>query len=84
MFFRRHTITTAQQLGLRGWVRNDPDGAVVGEAAGDQALLDSFTAFLHQGPPAAKVELVSITPVESPSPGLDELPLPFALRKHAA
>lgn len=60
-------------------MRNDPDGAVVGEAAGVHDKINTFTSFLHQGPPAAVVKEAKIT--VSPLPE-DELPWPFALRKH--
>ena len=32
--FRQTTVQQANALGLRGWVHNEPDGSVSGEAAG--------------------------------------------------
>ena len=32
--FRKSTLQQAHDLNLRGWVRNEPDGSVSGEAAG--------------------------------------------------
>lgn len=34
VMFRQSTVQQANTLGLRGWVKNEPDGSVSGEAAG--------------------------------------------------
>lgn len=34
VMFRKSTLQQAHNLDLRGWVRNEPDGTVSGEAAG--------------------------------------------------
>ncbi|MEB3322252.1 MAG: acylphosphatase [Synechococcaceae cyanobacterium] len=43
-------------LGLGGWVRNRPDGAVELEAEGPPARLEELLAWCEQGPPAARVD----------------------------
>jgi len=48
--FRRFAAREAQDLGLAGWVRNDRDGTVHGEAEGTEAPLMAFRARLAQGP----------------------------------
>lgn len=53
--FRMATRRVAQSLGLRGWVRNELDGSVHVVAEGDEAALRKLLAFLHEGPPAARV-----------------------------
>lgn len=53
--FRMAARRIAQSLGLRGWVRNERDGSVRLVAEGDEAALRKFLAFLHEGPPAARV-----------------------------
>lgn len=58
VYFRASTEEKATELGLTGWVRNREDGRVEGVACGDQNTLDEFTAWLHQGPPLAKVDNV--------------------------
>jgi len=40
--FRAFVQRTARQLGLTGWVRNNPDGSVSGYAEGEQGLLVEF------------------------------------------
>lgn len=55
VFFRASTRERALDLGLSGRATNLPDGRVDVIAEGDAAALD---AWLHQGPPAARVESV--------------------------
>ena len=56
--FRHFTRTTAQQHGLTGWVRNEPDGSVRLEAEGPQADLESLLDAVHSGPQSARVDSV--------------------------
>ncbi len=53
--FRVASRRIAQSLGLRGWVRNEMDGSVRVVAEGEEATLRKFLAYLHEGPPAARV-----------------------------
>lgn len=55
VFFRQSTREQAMLLGITGWVRNLPDGTVEGRATGDEGLLETFRAWLKQGPVAATV-----------------------------
>jgi acylphosphatase len=56
--FRWWARQTASKLGLRGRVRNEPDGSVWVEAEGDGARLDQFERLLKTGPPGAVVRQV--------------------------
>lgn len=58
VFFRQSTARVAGDLGLRGWVRNLPDGRVEAIAEGPAEALDRLLAFCHEGPPAARVDRV--------------------------
>lgn len=60
VFYRASTHEEAQRLGLKGFVRNEPDGSVYIEAEGDGAVLDALVAWCKQGPPAARVSNVEI------------------------
>lgn len=53
--FRAFVRREALRLGLAGWVRNEPDGSVAIEAAGDPASLAELETVVRQGPPAARV-----------------------------
>lgn len=57
--FRAAAQQTARSLGLKGWVRNCPDGCVELVACGNAAQLDALEAWLAKGPPEARVTGVS-------------------------
>jgi|TARA_B100001964_G_scaffold152186_1_gene167534 acylphosphatase len=53
--FRWFTRERALTLGLTGYVRNLPDGAVETVAEGPTAALDEFVSHVHHGPPMSRV-----------------------------
>ena len=59
VFFRASAQRKAQELGLAGWVRNEPDGSVMAEAEGDAESLDAFIQWCKQGPAHAVVSKVT-------------------------
>jgi acylphosphatase len=56
--FRAYVYRRARARGLRGWVRNRPDGTVECVAEGPRRELDALLAELREGPPAANVKRV--------------------------
>ena len=60
VYYRAATAAQAQQLQMRGLVRNLPDGRVEVIAAGDDAAQRELAAWLWRGPPAARVDAVQI------------------------
>ena len=73
--YRRWAASKALSLGLSGWVRNLPSGAVEVQAQGDPEALDELEALLGEGPAAARV--ARVTSVEKPPEGDEE---PFRIR----
>ncbi len=61
VFFRASTAQRAKQLGINGWVRNEPDGTVHILAVGSPIALQAFIDWCHQGPPHAEVKRVTVT-----------------------
>ena len=61
VFFRASTRDVAQNLGLLGFVRNEPDGSVYIEAEGPDPNLDLFIAWCKKGPDRARVDEVSVS-----------------------
>jgi hydrogenase maturation protein HypF len=60
--FRPFVHRTANQLGLRGWVRNDSQGVLL-RAVGDPADIDRLVVALREQPPtAARVAAVETQP----------------------
>jgi len=53
--FRYYTRLRARELGLAGWVQNLPDGRVEVCVEGQPALVAEMLAWLHRGPPGARV-----------------------------
>lgn len=53
--FRYNTLKKANQLGLRGWVRNVIDGSVEVLAVGSEDKMDEFHKWLHKGPMLSRV-----------------------------
>lgn len=59
--FRFATQQQAQRLGVDGYVQNLPDGSVEIHAQAPESALETFIAWCHQGPPAARVERVAVS-----------------------
>lgn len=58
VFFRDSTRQKAQELGITGIVKNEPDGSVYIEAEGPERKLHALVAWCHEGPQYAEVEKV--------------------------
>ena len=61
VFFRASTKHTADHLGIRGEVKNLPDGSVWIAAEGEESVVEAFIAWCRQGPPLAKVTDINVT-----------------------
>jgi acylphosphatase len=58
VFFRARARDAARRLGLRGWVRNLPDGAVETMARGPGGAIAEYLGWCRRGPAAARVNRV--------------------------
>ena len=58
VFFRAFVSGWAEELGLSGYVRNLPGGAVEVRAEGERRQLTKLVSYLWVGPDAARVEKV--------------------------
>jgi acylphosphatase len=58
--FRAFVLRHAEETGLRGVVRNAPDGTVECVIEGPQAEVDAMIAQLHSGPMHARVDRVDV------------------------
>lgn len=61
VFFRASTKEVADNLGIRGEVKNLPDGNVWIAAEGEEPVLETFIAWCRQGPPGATVTAIEVT-----------------------
>lgn len=67
--FRAFVLRHAHALGVCGYARNQADGSVEVVAAAGEAALEALERRLWQGPLAARVESVEVTPLAVPPPG---------------
>lgn len=58
--YRAFAHAAALKCGVRGGVRNLPDGTVEAEAEGEREAIEVFVECLRAGPPQAKVERVHV------------------------
>ena len=56
--YRLATKAVADQLGVRGFIKNEPNGDVFIAAEGDKATLEMFLDWCHEGPEHAIVSSV--------------------------
>ena len=60
VFFRDSVRQKAEELGIKGFVRNEPDGAVYIEAEEPEETLEKLVNWCWEGPEPAKVDKVEI------------------------
>ena len=65
VWFRASTKQKAEQLGLKGWVRNTHNGCVEAVFQGDKNQVDEMIDWCHQGPPLAVVQKVDLLKKQS-------------------
>lgn len=53
--YRYYTQNVAQSSGIRGWIKNLPDGSVECLAAGEAPVLEMFEKKIRKGPPLSRV-----------------------------
>jgi acylphosphatase len=58
--FRYFVLNRARAAGLRGWVRNCPDGSVECLAEGPRPILEALVEDLRSGPRSARVTEVEL------------------------
>lgn len=60
VFYRASTKNMAEQLGLKGWVRNTSDGRVEALFEGDETTVKDMISWCHKGPRSAEVSDVTV------------------------
>ncbi|ABA57400.1 Acylphosphatase [Nitrosococcus oceani ATCC 19707] len=66
VWFRASTKEKAMELGVRGWVRNLPDGRVEALLQGEAEAVEALKKWLWRGPTLAQVVDVQSEMVEIP------------------
>ncbi|HDI31346.1 MAG: acylphosphatase [Thermoprotei archaeon] len=60
VFFRATMKEVADSLGVKGWVRNLPDGRVEAVLEGPEDKVNDVIKWAHKGPRMARVERVEV------------------------
>jgi len=76
VFFRVTAQEIADRLNIKGFVRNEKDGAVYIEAEGTDENLEKFSRWCKDGPENAQVEKIKVT--EGPLKNFSEFGRDFA------
>ncbi|HET6990164.1 MAG TPA: acylphosphatase [Bacteroidia bacterium] len=63
VFYRASTEKIATQIGLAGFVRNEPDGKVYIEAQGNEKQLAELVKWCKRGPDKARVDEIITTEI---------------------
>lgn len=61
VWYRGSTQRKAQELGVSGWAKNLADGRVEVLMCGEESALSELANWLHEGPPMAQVESVTVS-----------------------
>lgn len=59
--FRYQTENAAKKFGIKGYVKNIPDGSVYIEACGQKRNLELFLEWCKNGPAVARVTVISVS-----------------------
>jgi acylphosphatase len=74
VWYREAMRLEAERLGVTGWVRNCRDGSVEAVVQGEESALAAIVAWARQGPPAARVDDVVVSPAEGTFTSFERLP----------
>ena len=60
VWFRQSTKNTAEQYGITGWCRNNPDGSVEAVFEGEESSVKNILSWCETGPELARVDNLQI------------------------
>lgn len=64
VFYRASARETAAETGVKGWIRNSPEGDVEAVVTGTEEQLSRFISWCKKGPSKSKVTEVIATELE--------------------
>ncbi|MEA3363013.1 MAG: acylphosphatase [Thermodesulfobacteriota bacterium] len=60
VWFRQSTKNTADQYGIMGWCRNDPDGSVAAVFEGEETAVKAVVGWCERGSDMARVDNLQV------------------------
>lgn len=60
VFFRAETKKIANQLGIKGYIKNEADGSIIVVAQGNNAALKKLEKWCQKGPSGAQVKNIQL------------------------
>ncbi len=60
VYFRAYTQEEAKKLGVKGWVKNLPDGRVEAVFEGEDEAVEKMIKWCYKGSPLSKVDKVEV------------------------
>lgn len=64
VYYRASAREKGEEMGVKGWVKNTPDGNVEAVVSGEEEAVDAFIAWCKKGPERAKVSEVIRTKIQ--------------------
>ena len=64
VFFRASTKAVADQMGIKGFVKNQADGTVLIHAEGEEIIMEDFLDWCKYGPDDARVDDIQVEEIE--------------------
>jgi len=61
VFYRASTADKAKELGLKGFVQNEPAGSVYMEVEGEESQVKEMIEWARKGPPRSTVTSLDVT-----------------------
>jgi len=65
VYYRASLKKRAVDLGLKGYVRNLPDGTVEAVVIGEPAAINALKTWCWEGPPLAEVDDIAVSDIEA-------------------
>jgi acylphosphatase len=74
VWYRESMRLEAERVGVTGWVRNCRDGSVEAVVQGEENALAAIVEWAREGPPAARVDDVVVSPAVGTFTSFERLP----------